>query len=334
LIELLAADPKWEVRKAVADALRGIPDKAYGRILGRLSGDDNSFVRRAAETAIERRGKSPATGARRRRALHIGERLAEIERRFGPEAARMAREIGEWYYDQLVGATAHDARNILAPVPQKIARLIEQSENGSWSRARARQTLLRVQDSLTLLERLIRDMREYALPLGPDRRPERVADVLAEAVTLASDAVVGRGVSIDGIRFSVDAPPTLVVRVAREPFLMATVNVVKNAIEAAASIAETGPTIEVGATTGVDEVAIHVRDTGPGIDPDDLVDLRQFLPGRKTKKRDGTGFGLPIAHRIISAHDGLIDIESEPGVGTTVIMTVPGGPPDDAEGGP
>jgi signal transduction histidine kinase len=334
LLDALADDPKWEVRKAVADVLRAIPDEAYGRVLLRLSDDDNSFVRRAAETAIERRRKAPMPGARQRRTLHIGERLAEIERRFGPQASRMAREIGEWYYDLLVGATAHDARNILAPVPQKIERLIEQTENGSFSRGRARQTLVRVQESLGLLGRLIDDMREYALPLRADRRPERVAEILSEAIVLASEAVVEHGVAIDRIKFSVEAPPTMAIRVAREPFLMAIVNPVKNAIEAAATIADSEPIVELAAVSGIDEIVIRIRDTGPGIEASDLVDLRQFLPGRKTKKKDGTGFGLPIAHRIISAHDGLIDIESELGLGTTVSITVPGGQVDDSGGEP
>jgi len=65
---------------------------------------------------------------------------------------------------------------------------------------------------------------------------------------------------------------------------------------------------------------IDVRDTGPGIPPDVLEKL--FTPFFTTKAR-GTGLGLSTAKRIMEAHGGTIAVQSSPGGGTTVALTLP-----------
>ena len=67
-------------------------------------------------------------------------------------------------------------------------------------------------------------------------------------------------------------------------------------------------------------VHIAISDTGPGIAPE--LKERIFKPFYTTKK-GGTGLGLPIARRIMNAHNGTLDLESYPGVGTMFIMTIP-----------
>ena len=65
---------------------------------------------------------------------------------------------------------------------------------------------------------------------------------------------------------------------------------------------------------------IHIRDNGPGI-PLDVQD-RIFVPFFTTKK-SGTGIGLPIAQKIVHAHGGVLDMESEVGKGTEFIIKIP-----------
>ena len=71
-----------------------------------------------------------------------------------------------------------------------------------------------------------------------------------------------------------------------------------------------------------DEVQILVRDTGRGIEPEELD--RIFEPFYSSRP-DGTGLGLPIARRIAQAHGGDLSVESEAGVGTEVIARLPRG---------
>jgi signal transduction histidine kinase len=83
---------------------------------------------------------------------------------------------------------------------------------------------------------------------------------------------------------------------------------------------------------GVDPwVQIEVRDTGPGIAPADLDHI--FDPFYTTKhhseEREGTGLGLTIAHQIVQEHHGYIEVESQPGCGTTFFVNLPIRQPDD-----
>jgi two-component system sensor histidine kinase HydH len=68
------------------------------------------------------------------------------------------------------------------------------------------------------------------------------------------------------------------------------------------------------------EVEIRISDTGDGIAPELLPQV--FYP-YFTTKQGGTGIGLAISQKIIADHGGTIELESEPGKGTTVIVLLP-----------
>jgi signal transduction histidine kinase len=73
-----------------------------------------------------------------------------------------------------------------------------------------------------------------------------------------------------------------------------------------------------------EEVAVEISDDGKGIEPDHLS--RIFDPGFTTKGAGvGTGLGLSIVYQIIKDHNGNIDVESEPGAGTTFRIILPVG---------
>ncbi len=69
-----------------------------------------------------------------------------------------------------------------------------------------------------------------------------------------------------------------------------------------------------------DQVYIHFKDTGVGIDREDISKI--FDPFF-TKKDMGTGLGLSIAYKIIEKHKGRIIVESEKGTGTTITIELP-----------
>jgi len=76
-------------------------------------------------------------------------------------------------------------------------------------------------------------------------------------------------------------------------------------------------------------VIIEVKDTGPGIPPEDLSHLfERFYRGDKSRQREegGTGLGLAIAKSLVDSQGGQIRVESQPGEGATFIIELPAHP--------
>ena len=75
-----------------------------------------------------------------------------------------------------------------------------------------------------------------------------------------------------------------------------------------------------------------VTDRGVGIPDEDRARLfERFFVGRadRSAARDGVGLGLPIVLAIVQAHDGRIDIDSTPGVGSRFTIVVPADGPQE-----
>ncbi|MDN5361429.1 MAG: two-component system, OmpR family, sensor kinase [Moorella sp. (in: firmicutes)] len=82
--------------------------------------------------------------------------------------------------------------------------------------------------------------------------------------------------------------------------------------------------IELVASTETGRLVIKVRDTGPGIAPQDLEHIfDRFYRADAMRSSDGTGLGLAIARWIVEQHQGQIGVESTVGEGTTFTVTLP-----------
>ena len=69
-----------------------------------------------------------------------------------------------------------------------------------------------------------------------------------------------------------------------------------------------------------------MTDQGEGMNASDVV--HAFMPfgqvkNAMTSRREGTGLGLPITRSLLDLHNGEIEIDSTPGKGTTVLITLP-----------
>ena len=75
-----------------------------------------------------------------------------------------------------------------------------------------------------------------------------------------------------------------------------------------------------------EQVKLIVSDTGIGIDPahhQQIFEEFQQLDQTIARKRSGTGLGLPITRHLLLQHGGNIEVESEIGVGSRFILTLP-----------
>ncbi len=95
------------------------------------------------------------------------------------------------------------------------------------------------------------------------------------------------------------------------------VNMIYNAIDAMPA----GGEVRLATQETRDRVIISITDTGTGMGAE--VKSRLFDPFFTTKGKAGTGMGLAVSFGIVRRHEGSIDVESEPGRGTTFKISLP-----------
>lgn len=209
----------------------------------------------------------------------------------------------------LAAGIAHEIRNPLASISGSI-ELLKQAPQASED---DRTLMTIVHREISRLNVLVGDLLDYANP-----RPPQPADLDA-GVLVDETLQVARGdqafASVE-LACEVDRP----LRVHADPAKLRQVvwNLVRNAADAAAA---GGKHVTVTARADADGCAITVEDDGPGIAPEAIA--RIFDPFYTTKSK-GTGLGLATCHAIVAEHGGRIDVESEVGKGTKMVVRLPG----------
>jgi len=102
----------------------------------------------------------------------------------------------------------------------------------------------------------------------------------------------------------------------------AVLNVLSNAVK----FTTAGGRVTLGARVLGKELVITVADTGIGMRPEDVaVALQPFrqIDSALNRRYEGTGLGLPLARAFTELHGGRLEIDSAPGVGTTITLMIP-----------
>jgi len=94
-------------------------------------------------------------------------------------------------------------------------------------------------------------------------------------------------------------------------------NILNNAYDA---VQDGKGKVKISAEESGGSVSICIEDNGSGIEK---ADLEKVFDPFFTTKAKGTGLGLPVCKQIVSLHGGTIKIESAPGKGTAVTVTLP-----------
>jgi signal transduction histidine kinase len=137
-----------------------------------------------------------------------------------------------------------------------------------------------------------------------------VGEVVASMRAMADDR---------GIRLDADAPDCGTFSLDPGRFKQVLYNLIGNAIK----FSEAGGHVAIRLSRLAEgEVAIEVRDDGPGVAPEEVE--RIFLPFEQGSHRNGgAGLGLAVSRRIVDAQGGRIDVDSAPGAGATFTVTLP-----------
>ena len=146
----------------------------------------------------------------------------------------------------------------------------------------------------------------------------KMSEVVSAAVLSAGPVALGAGVELL-IELPADALP---VRGDSVRLGQACDNLISNALK----FTPRGGRVTVSLGSRDDCAVVTVRDTGIGIPESELDQLyaRFFRASTATRNAvPGVGLGLTITKAIVTAHEGELDVESEEGVGTAFIMTLP-----------
>lgn len=227
--------------------------------------------------------------------------------------ATAERERNEWQMRQFIADAGHELRTPLTIIMGYLDVLQQGVVRDGDGIARIQQTMLAESrrmrssiDKLILLARLER-------PAAPRTEPLDVATIVQRAVdSLAPLAGTRRLV------FTGPAEPSIVEADETELY-EAVKNVIENAIRYA-------PESEIRVEIAPAETAVEVvvSDRGPGMYAQDLAHaFDRFYRGSSRTNGEGSGLGLAIAKRAIERIGGTIALESHPGEGTRVKITLP-----------
>lgn len=227
------------------------------------------------------------------------------------ESEHRLRSLG-----QLILGIAHEIRNPLTSILTYTQLLPTKFDNPKFRDFFAQQ----VPNEILRLNDLVNDLLEYARPKPPN--PSRFrADELMEAVL----ALCSQKIKEKNIRVTTSLPSELCIVADVNQTKQIWINIVLNAIE---SMDVQGKLDIRGYSKGQMGV-IEVADNGHGMSPEDKY--RIFEPFFSTKA-NGVGLGLSITYQLLKENGGTIDLTSQLGHGTTMIIRLPM-PQDEREGG-
>lgn len=162
------------------------------------------------------------------------------------------------------------------------------------------------------LDYIITQFLQAIRPTAPQFKPGTLNEVVQKTIYLLQPEMDNRGLHVIA-KLAPELPQTSIDSTQIQQVL---VNLIKNAMQAMT----TGGTLTLQTGEGAEGVWVCVSDTGGGIPQDQLN--RIFEPFFTTKKK-GSGLGLMIVQRIVRAHGGRIELESEIGRGTTFRIWLP-----------
>ena len=129
-----------------------------------------------------------------------------------------------------------------------------------------------------------------------------------------------------GLRLLVEFDPAVPLRVLGDAVRFG--QVVDNLVGNAIRYTEVG-SVQVVLAADADTLSVQVRDTGVGINPNDLERIFDPFVRVGNSAVRGTGLGLAVVQRISEALEGTIAVDSTPGVGTTFLFSIPCRPVDE-----
>lgn len=322
-----------EHRHPIVDALRDCASVAI---------DDASDSTWIAPPAVEGNGRKPAHSGICIPLMARGHTLgvvtfARIERRFDREDLALAHDLARRAAiaidnarlyrdaraatnarDEMLAIVSHDLRNPLHTIGMSAQLMLEALPDAQSPSPLRRQAGV-IRRSAQRANRLIADLLDVRRIETGRLAVERAA-VDVRVLLDDIDEMFGAEAAERHVTLAREMPGEMVnVFADRERILQLFTNLVGNALK----FTPAGGSVTVSAAPTESGVRFRVRDTGPGIPPEQLPYLFDRYWQARRNDRRGVGLGLAIAKGIAEVHGSTLDASSEVGSGTEFSFTLP-----------
>jgi signal transduction histidine kinase len=233
-----------------------------------------------------------------RRALSMEERIIDAEKKHA--MADLARAI------------SHDVKNAIGAILPLAQQAREEVETGAAVPQVLAQDLLQIEQSAQICQRIFDGMLQLA-------RSESRAPVSAplSKVLEGTLSILGTRMKRSGVALELKIPDDLPeVRSGRGGLEQLFLNLFTNALDSMTA----GGRLRVQARAAGPNLEVRIADTGSGIPPEQLKRIHEPF---YTTKTEGFGLGLAICRSILWENGGDMRIDSQPGKGTVVAVTLP-----------
>jgi len=198
---------------------------------------------------------------------------------------------------ELASGVAHEIRNPINSIGM-IAQRLNKEFKPSEEQEEYNSITELLKTEVSRINKIITQFLQYAKPIELQKSEVEVDKFFSEIFQLFKDQTEGKSIS-----FKVEGEKDLTANFDPELYKQTTMNIIQNAFDAV----DANGKVHVTYKSENDKLAILVKDDGHGIPPGDQKKIFDLY---YTTKKEGNGLGLSISQKIISQHNGLIDIIS------------------------
>lgn len=242
--------------------------------------------------------------------------------RVAEHSARIEAELASKVKSEFISNMSHELRTPLNTVIG-FSKILAEQDRREVGKEEVTEYANLIHDAAVHLLTVINDILDISkIQSGRYTLDARELDV--KAIIMRQIASVREEATKAGVKLIERFPPELpAVRGDEGKLEQIFANILSNAVK----FTRSGGEVKIEAARLPDDaVAVFIRDTGVGMSPDELEIAKQpfgQVDGSRTRWREGTGLGLPIAKSLVELHGGELEIRSKKDSGTEVVILLP-----------